>query len=78
LERLAVARRVRRLRRDGAGFVIDSARPPNFDRPWAPNVAQQPARSAAANADAAAVPPAASRSQPRDATPRSEDLDPND
>ena len=24
------------LRRDGAGFVIESARPPNFDRPWAP------------------------------------------
>jgi competence protein ComEC len=66
------------LRRDGAGFVIDSARPPNFDRPWAPTVAQQSARSAAANADAAAVPPAASRSQPRDATPRPEDLDPND
>jgi hypothetical protein len=66
------------LHRDGAGFVIDSARPPNFDRPWAPNVAPQPARTAAANADAAAVPPAASRSQPRDATPRPEDLDPND
>ena len=70
------------LRRDGAGFVIVSARPPNFDRPWAPNVApnvaQQAARGGAANSDAAAGPPAALRSQPRDATPRPEDLDPND
>ena len=24
------------LRRDGAGFVIESARPQNYDRPWAP------------------------------------------
>jgi len=66
------------LRRDGSGFVIDSARPPNFDRPWAPNAAPQPARSGAANSDAAAVQPAVSRTQPRDATPRPEDLDPND
>jgi len=66
------------LRRDGAGFVIDSARPPNFDRPWAPNVAQQPARTVAANFDATAGPPAPSRSQPRDTTPRPEDLDAND
>jgi competence protein ComEC len=25
------------LRRDGSGFAIESARPPNFDRPWAPH-----------------------------------------
>jgi competence protein ComEC len=24
------------LRRDGSGFVMESARPPNYDRPWAP------------------------------------------
>ena len=24
------------LRREGSGFVIEAARPPNFDRPWAP------------------------------------------
>jgi len=64
-------------RRDGAGFVIDSARSPNFDRPWAPNAAQQTARGGAANSDAA-VQPAVSRTQPHDATPRPEDLDPND
>ena len=30
------------LRRTGSGFVIDSARPPNFDRPWAPQAACGP------------------------------------
>jgi competence protein ComEC len=69
------------LRRAGAGtgFVIDSVRPPNFDRPWAPSPAPaQRARTASANSDAAAVSPAASRLPPRDATPRAEDLQPDD
>ena len=41
------------IRRDGAGFATDSAPPTIFDRPWAPNVAQQAARAAAANSDTA-------------------------
>jgi competence protein ComEC len=64
------------LRRDGAGFVIEAARTEGFDRPWSP----QRARTAAAPAspDAATDAPAASRSPPHDATPRSEDLQPDD
>jgi hypothetical protein len=47
-----------------------------FDRPWSP----QRARTAAAPASPNAAPdvPPASRSPPRDATPRSEDLQPDD
>ncbi len=63
------------LRRNGSGFIIESARPPNFDRPWAP----RPARAAsAASSDTAAGPSGAARSPPRDATPRPEDLQPDD
>ena len=50
------------LRRTDTGFEVDSARPPNFDRPWAP----------------APVPPRArlGRAAPSpDATPQPEDLD---
>jgi len=60
------------LRRDGAGFVIESTRPPNFDRPWAP----RPARST--GSDTAANPPAATRAPTRDATPPPEDLQADD
>jgi competence protein ComEC len=63
------------LRRDGSGFVMESARPPNFDRPWAPRRALT---AGFANSDTAAGPPPASRSPPRDATPRPEDLQPDD
>ncbi|MGB6542507.1 MAG: hypothetical protein WBF03_16745 [Xanthobacteraceae bacterium] len=64
------------LRRAGAGFVIEAARTEGFDRPWSP----QRARTAAtpASPDAATDVPSASRSPPRDATPRSEDLQPDD
>jgi competence protein ComEC len=62
------------LRRDGASFAIDSTRPPNFDRPWAP---RQP-RNAATSSETAAGPPSASQPQPRDATPRAEDLQADD
>jgi competence protein ComEC len=55
------------LHRAGTGFVIDSARAPNFDRPWAP------ARVSNANANAAATSP--SRATPRDATPKPEDIE---
>ncbi len=61
------------LRRDGAGFVIESARPPNFDRPWAP------ARHRPDGSDSAtAITPPASRQQPRDATPTVEDREAGD
>ncbi len=65
------------LRRDGSGFVMEAARPPNYDRPWAPALLPRhtPPASQASGAGTAseALPPA-----PRDATPRSEDLDPNE
>jgi competence protein ComEC len=59
------------LRREGSGFVIEAARPPNFDRPWAP--APRPALSIA---NSAADPnAAANHAPPRDATPRQEDIE---
>jgi len=63
------------LRRDGTGFIIDSTRPPNFDRPWAP---RQPHTGGAASSEIGTSPPEASRAPPRDATPRPEDLQPDD
>ena len=57
------------LRRAGARFVIDSARPENFDRPWSP----QPKRLQESS-DAATSPPSPHQ-QPHDATPRQEDID---
>ena len=56
------------LRRTGAGFAIDSARPPNFDRPWAPQRLR-------ATDTVTLAQPAASRTTPRDATPRQEDIE---
>jgi competence protein ComEC len=47
------------LRRSGDGFVIDSTRPPYFDRPWAP----------------APPAPLAKTPTPSDATPRPEDIE---
>jgi competence protein ComEC len=63
------------LRRDGGdGFVIESARPENFDRPWAP----RPNRTVSgANSESEASPPA-ERAMPRDATPKPEDLQADD
>jgi competence protein ComEC len=58
------------LRRTGSGFVIDAARPPNFDRPWSP---QRMRITDVANSSAIAAPPGAL--QPRDATPRPEDIE---
>jgi competence protein ComEC len=57
--------------RSGSGFVIDSARPPNFDRPWAP----QRVRAQTADSGTAATAPALSRATPRDATPKPEDIE---
>jgi len=63
------------LRRDGGdGFVIESARPENFDRPWAP---RPPRSRAEVNSDSDGNSPTAS-SPPRDATPKSEDLQADD
>ncbi len=61
------------LRRDGSGFVIDSARPKNFDRPWAPAPPRRENTDAAAAATAAAT--ASNRFAPRDATPLQDDID---
>jgi competence protein ComEC len=58
------------LRRTTAGFVIDSARAPNFDRPWSP---QWPRRNAAANANTTAT--SSPHAAPRDATPNQEDIE---
>jgi competence protein ComEC len=55
------------LRHDGAGFVQTAARPAGEDRPWA--------RATAAPEES--VTPRA-RVQPRDATPRAEDLEAGD
>ncbi|HML08866.1 MAG TPA: ComEC/Rec2 family competence protein [Xanthobacteraceae bacterium] len=62
------------LRRDGMGFVVEGARPPNFDRPWAPAPRQRLRPSETAGADSAAA-PAAARATPHDATPRPDDLE---
>jgi competence protein ComEC len=63
------------LRRDGSGFVIESTRAVNFDRPWAP---RQSRTSGTATPDDATNPSAISRAAPRDATPRAEDLEPGE
>jgi competence protein ComEC len=57
------------LRRAGDSFALTPARPPGYDRPWAR------AAPSAAEAEAAAQP---ARPVPRDATPRTEDLEPGD
>jgi competence protein ComEC len=56
------------LRRAGADFIMEAARPPGFDRPWA----RAPARTTAAPASTSLRPAL------RDATPRAEDLEPGD
>ena len=55
------------LRRAGDGFEITAARPAGLDRPWARGSAAPP------EATSAAV-----RTQPRDATPRADDLEAGD
>ncbi len=58
------------LRRSGTGFAIEAARPPNFDRPWAP--AQQRATDGAA---IVSFPAAQSHAPSHDATPKPEDIE---
>ena len=61
--------------REGASFTIESARPTTFDRPLGP----RPSRTtAAASSDTTRGQPAKPAPAPRDATPRSEDLQPDD
>jgi competence protein ComEC len=63
------------LRRDGKnGFVIDAARPENFDRPWAP----RPSRAVSGANSEIEASPAAEHAAPRDATPKPEDLQADD
>jgi competence protein ComEC len=58
------------LRRVGEGFEITPTRPPGYDRPWAR------AAMHGSGGPEARQPPSA-RPQPRDATPRDEDLEPD-
>ncbi len=64
------------LYRNGSGFVIESTRPPNFDRPWAPRA--PPRAASAPSQDTAANPQAVTPAASHDATPRSEDLQADD
>jgi competence protein ComEC len=57
------------LTRAGDGWEIAAARPPGYDRPWA-RASQQPAGAPATAPN--------TRTAPRDATPRVEDLEPGD
>ena len=61
------------LRRSGTDFVIDSARPKNFDRPWAP--APAPRESLAAAPLSGSDESDASGRASRDATPRADDIE---
>ena len=63
------------LTRNASDFAVESARPPNFDRPWAP---RQPHAGSNAGPDNAVNLPAAMRAPPRDATPKAEDLQADD
>jgi competence protein ComEC len=58
---------------DGVDFVIDSARPKNFDRPWSPALARRetPPTPIATEPSAKGTRLGA----PRDATPRQEDIE---
>jgi competence protein ComEC len=63
------------LYRNGSGFIVESARPPNFDRPWAPRATRA---ATAANADAAPISPTTPPPPQRDATLRPDDLQADD
>jgi competence protein ComEC len=62
------------LRRNGSGFILESTRPRNFDRPWAP----RPSRTTTSTNSYSEAGPAPSPAPPRDATPRAEDLQADD
>jgi competence protein ComEC len=56
------------LRFTGSGLVMDSTRPKNFDRPWAPNRAPAPPQQEAGVTDP-------NGATPRDATPQEDDIE---
>jgi hypothetical protein len=66
------ARGAMALRHTASGFVIESARSQNFDRPWSP--ALQP-RSRSDEAVATSTDGAAPKLAPRDATPKQDDIE---
>jgi competence protein ComEC len=57
------------VRRDGADFIVDSAQPANYDRPWAPAWPQRNAPSADATTTLS------HGLAPRDATPAQDDIE---
>jgi hypothetical protein len=67
------------LRRNGSDFVVNSARSPNFDRPWAPAIAPATAPAPVSFSSNSAAEQSAGRSNPsgapRDATPRQDDIE---
>jgi competence protein ComEC len=64
------------LRREGAGFVIDSARSPNFDRPWSPRQRAHTTVDSSSETSTSINP--APRPPPRDATPDPESREADD
>jgi competence protein ComEC len=66
------------LYRDGDGFIIESARPLNYDRPWAPRIAHAPSAGGQETAANATSPQPTHSPRPRDATPAAEDLQADD
>jgi len=58
------------LRRTDTGFVVESARPPNYDRPWSPRPERQGNAAMQRDAAAGTLPQA-----PRDATPQQDDVE---
>ena len=66
------------LYRDGNGFIIESARPLNYDRPWAPRVVHAPSAGSQETSGNATSPKPPHSPPPRDATPAAEDLQADD
>jgi competence protein ComEC len=63
------------LHRNGSSFVIDTARPADFDRPWAPAPPRRPSTDGAPDTNADGATAAPSRTPPRDATPQQDDIE---
>jgi competence protein ComEC len=59
------------LRRTADGFAVNAARPPGYDRPWS----RAPATATATSTNASSP---ANRPATHDATPRADDLRPED